>query len=61
MSRKGGSAAEDFQRQLRSDYTGRLSLPEQYLHIHGNPVRTVVPLGIAQNAVFIIGAYPSGR
>ena len=51
MSRKGTSAAEDFQRQLYSDYTGRLSLPEQYSYIHSNPLGTVVPLDTAQNAV----------
>jgi len=58
MSRKGDSAVKDFQRRPYSDYTSHLSLPQQYLYIYGNPVRTVVPLDTAQNGVFIIGAYP---
>jgi hypothetical protein len=61
MNRKGDSEAEDFQRQLYSDYTGRLSLPEQYLYIHRNLAKTVVPSDTAQNAVFVIGAYPRAR
>jgi len=39
MSGKGGSAVKDFQRQLYSDYTSQLSLPEQYLCIYGIPLR----------------------
>ena len=55
------SAIKKFQQKLYTDYKSKLSLPTPYQYIYGNPVQPVVPLDVAQNGVFIIGAYPSAR
>ena len=50
-----------FQRRLYAEYKDDLDLPQPYQYLYGNPIHPVVPLDVAQDSVFILGAYPSAR
>lgn len=48
-----------FQRRLHGDYEDDLNLPQPYQYLYSNPIQPMVPLDVAQDGVFILGAYPS--
>lgn len=50
-----------FLKQLYAKYNDSISLAVPYNYLHGNPVRSVVPLDVAQDGVMILGAYPTAR
>jgi len=52
---------KSFQRRLHAKYTNDLDLPQPYQYLYGNPIHPVVPLDVAQDSVFILGAYPSAK
>ena len=61
MSRAPPPAVRAFQKRLYTDYRDRVSLPQPYAYLYGNPVQPVVPLDTALDGLFLLGAYPSAR
>ena len=46
---------------MYANYNESISIPEPYNYLYTNPVQPVVPLDLAQDNVFIIGAYPTAK
>ena len=50
-----------FLKRLCAEYKETLSVPQNCNYLYGNPINPVVPLDVAQDGVFIIGAYPTAK
>ena len=62
MSKSAVSTSiRSYLKRLFAEYNESISLPQPYNYFYGNPVQPVVPLDLAQDGVFIIGAYPTAR
>lgn len=50
-----------YQKKCFKEYTGSIKFPEDTSYLHGNPVRTVVPIETAIGKIMIIGPQPAPR